>query len=121
MARPRKSSFYHTRRRVGLNLERTSEVLGVNVADVERFDLNGDPLAEKVLLLWDQKHVNVPGWDGFLFSRGVLRWKNHRWTAKTILLWRDQADEISRLEQELQRLKSWRGLSTVFVEKLVNR
>jgi len=37
------------------------------------------------LLLWDRKNINIEGWEGFIFSRGVLRCKNRRWTAKRIL------------------------------------
>ncbi len=122
MAR-KKSNFYHIRnKRVGINEQRAAEILGVTVEDVLRFDVEGAPaMAERLLLLWDAKNLGVEGWDGFLFSRGVLRFKNHRWTPATMLLWRDQGEEIAALRMELAKLKSWRGLSTVFVEKLVSK
>lgn len=41
-------------------------------------------MAERLLLLWDSKHVGFDGWEGFAFSRGVLRWKNRRWMPTTL-------------------------------------
>lgn len=115
----RKSSFYHVRwNRVGLNEERAAEILGVSVEEVRRFDLEGNPLGERVLLLWDRKHVGVEGWDGFVFTRGKLKYKSHLWSAKSLLLWRDQTDEIERLQAELARLRSWKGLAGEAVQKI---
>ncbi|MDD2759939.1 MAG: hypothetical protein PHH11_06555 [Methylomonas sp.] len=80
--RPAKTSFYHTRwHKVGLNEQRATEVLGVDVDIIKQWDKEGAPaLAERFLLLWDSKNVGIEGWNGFLFSRGVLRYKNRRWT-----------------------------------------
>lgn len=116
----KKSSFYHTRLNVvGLNEERTAEILGVSIEDVKRYDLEGAPvMAERLLRLWDHKHVGVEGWDGWLFSRGVLVNRGRRWTPKRILRCHDCDEEISKLRNELERLKTWRGLFTVFVDKL---
>jgi hypothetical protein len=76
----KRSNFYHIRRKVGLNVERAAEVLGCTTDEVEQFDAKGAPvMAERLLLLWDRKNVGVEGWDGWLFSRGVLVHKKHRW------------------------------------------
>ncbi|MDT4328332.1 hypothetical protein ACQE3D_11740 [Methylomonas sp. MS20] len=104
-----------------MNEERAAEILGVSVEEVRRFDLEGNPLAERVLLLWDRKNVGVEGWDGFVFTRGKLKYKSHLWSAKSLLLWRDQADEINRLQAELVRLRSWKGLAGEAVQKIKNR
>jgi hypothetical protein len=117
-----KSTFYHIRwHTVGLNEERAAEVIGVPIDVIRQWDKDGAPMmAEQLLLFWDSKHIGLPGWEGFMFSRGILRFKNRRWTPKTILEYRDQAEEIYRLKNELERLKTWRGLSKVFVEKLID-
>jgi len=117
----KKSSFYHTRwNRCGLNQERAAKVIGCTVEDVERFDIEGAQIAERLLYLWDSKHVGVEGWDGFLFSRGVLRFKKRQWTAASLLMWCDQEKELMELKSEIYRLKTWQGLCTVFVDKVVN-
>jgi hypothetical protein len=117
-----KSKFYHLRMyTVGLNAERAAELTGVPVEEIHRWDMDGAPeMAEKLLMLWDRKHVGHEGWNGFLFSRGVLRFKNRRWTAKMILELSDQEKELNALRNELERLKTWRGLFTVFVNKVVD-
>jgi len=119
----KKSSFYHTRwNRVRLNAERAADILGVSVEDVQRWDDEGAPvMAERLLLLWDSKNVGVEGWDGFLFSRVVLRWKNRRWTPAGLKAMHDQRERIHELECEILRLRTWRGLSTAFVEKVVDK
>ncbi|MBD9362720.1 hypothetical protein [Methylomonas fluvii] len=107
----KKSSFYHVRwNRCGLNVERAAEVLGVTVDDVLSFDRDGHYLAERYLLLWDRKHVNLPGWDGWLFSRGVLRYKSQQWQPSSILASRDQSAEINRLNLHIETLSGGRGL-----------
>ena len=116
-----KSNFYHVRWNVvGLNEERAAEVLGISTEEVKIFDTEGAPaMAERLLLLWDRKNIGVDGWDGWLFSRGVLMYKKRRWTPKIILDYRNQDEELNRLKNEIHRLKTWRGLSTVFVDKLI--
>jgi len=118
----RKSSFYHTRWNVvGLNEERTAEILAVSIDDVKRYDMEGAPeMAEKLLQLWDRKHVGIEGWDGWTFRRGLLSYGKSQWTPKMILDHRNRAEEVFRLREEIQELKTWRGLSTIFVEKLVD-
>jgi hypothetical protein len=117
----KRSNFYHVRRKVGLNVDRAAEVLGCTVEDIQDFDEKGaPPMAERLLLLWDRKYVGVEGWDGWLFSRGVLMHKNKRWRPEMILESRKHQEEASRLKDELSRLRTWRGLYTVFVEKLVD-
>jgi hypothetical protein len=107
-----KSRFYHIRlNKVGLNEERAAEVLGVTVDEVRRFDKEGAPvMAERLLLLWDRKHVGHDGWDGWLFSRGVLLHKGKRWTPRMILCCRECDDELRKLQNERERLKTGRGL-----------
>ncbi|MCQ8103899.1 hypothetical protein NP590_07275 [Methylomonas sp. SURF-2] len=120
MAR-KKSSFYHTRwNRCGLNEARAAEVIGCTIDDIRRFDAEGAPIAERLLLLWDSKHVGCDGWDGFLFSRGVLRWKNRRWTPAMLKAVHDQREELDALRREISRLKTWRGLFTFSVRKAVD-
>jgi hypothetical protein len=36
-------------------------------------------MAERLLLLWDSKRIAISGWDGWLFSRGTLRYKEQQW------------------------------------------
>jgi hypothetical protein len=81
-----KLGFFVRIHTVGLNAERAAELTGVPVDVIHQRDQDGAPeMAEKLLMLWDRKHVGHEGWNGFLFSRGVLRFKNRRWTAKMIL------------------------------------
>jgi hypothetical protein len=118
----KKTEFYRVRwNRCGLNVDRASQVLNVTPEQVQDWDEHGNELATRFLMLWDSKRVGVEGWDGFLFSRGVLRFKSRRWTPKSLLLWFDQSEELEALRGEILRLKTWRGLSTVFVEKLVSK
>lgn len=107
----KKSSFYHTRWNCcGLNVARAAEVLNVTVEDVENWDREGNDLAERFLLLWDRKYVNLPGWDGWLFSRGVLRHGNKQWRPETILASRDQSEELCRLQAKIHNQKGFTGL-----------
>ncbi|AEG00731.1 hypothetical protein [Methylomonas methanica] len=117
----RKSSFYKARwNRCGLNETRAAEIIGCTVEDVQRFDDEGAPIAERLLLLWDSKHVNHDGWDGFLFSRGILRYKNRRWTPCMLKAIHNEREELDALRREISRLKTWRGLFTFSVYKAVN-
>lgn len=110
MARPRKTSFYHTRwNRCGLNQERAAEVLGTSVDMVKSWDKEGNELAERYLLLWDKKNINVEGWQGWLFSRGVLRHGNKQWRPENILAARDQAARIEELQREIEKQSSIKG------------
>jgi hypothetical protein len=118
----KRSNFYHIRRKVGLNEERAAEVLGISMAKVQEYDNKGAPaMAERLLLLWDRKYVGIEGWDGWLFSRGVLVHRGRRWRPEMILEHRKQAEEVFRLRDELSELRTWRGLCTVFVDKLKRR
>lgn len=109
--RPRKSSFYHTRQRVGLlNLERTAQVLGVTVDDVLQFDRDGSPLAERVLLFWDNKHINTDGWNGWTISQGCLIYKRLRFRPENILQAREAVNELEKTQTELRKLKTWPGI-----------
>jgi hypothetical protein len=117
----KKSKIYHIRfNTVGLNAERTAEVLGVSIDDVRRFDTEGAPvMAERLLLLWDRKYIGLEGWDGWLFSRGVLRHGKHQWTAKMILEHQEHSKEVFKIRDELRTLRAWKGLCTIFVDKVV--
>lgn len=114
MATKKKSSFYHTRIRIAPNKDVAAEVLGCSVADIEMFDLEGAPIAERLLRLWDRKYVGVPGWDGWLFSRGVLRFKNQQWRPEDLLLLRSNEERVFKLENDLICLYSIYGLLKIF-------
>ncbi len=112
MAAKKKTSFYHTRwNKVGVNEQVTADVLGVTVNQVREWDQNGAPeIAERLLLLWDRKRVNVPGWEGWVFSRGTLRYKGKQWRPDNILAARYDIERTTRLESQIEQLYSWTGL-----------
>ncbi|WP_031438748.1 hypothetical protein [Methylobacter tundripaludum] len=111
MAAPRKSSFWHTRKNIIPNNKQAAELLGVDVADIERMDKEGAPKAmERLILLWDSKRINSPGWDGWCFSRGSLMHKRMIWKPENLLNARRDAERIGRLEAEIHNLYSWKGL-----------
>lgn len=111
MAAKKKTSFYHARwnkvgiNEVGINEIVASEVLGVTVEQVKEWDEKGAPEpVERLLLLWDRKSVGVPGWDGWLFSRGTLRYKGQQWRPDNILNARFDVDRAIRLEGQIKQL-----------------
>lgn len=126
----KKSSFYHTRIRAELlNVDKTAELLGVKAEQVLEWDYKGAPvMAERLLSLYNRKYIDLPEWEGFCFSRGKLRYKDRQiFTGRSILLERERANELwdaqqalIRKDKEIEKLKSWRGLSTVFVDKVVD-
>jgi len=60
-------------------------LIGVHVDEIRKWDAAGaPPMAEKLLLLWDKKHVGIEGWEGFMFWRGVLHRGRRRWTPKMV-------------------------------------
>jgi hypothetical protein len=119
----KKSGFYHTRRnKVKINKECAANVLGVSIEQVIEWDNQGAPeYAERVLLLWDRKHVGVDGWDGWLFSRGTLRYKGQQWRPDNILQARYEIDRANRLEAQLKQLYSWQGLLKITINCLKPR
>ncbi len=108
----KKSSFYHLRwKKIGINEHVTAEVLGVSVDEVLRWDDEGaPPMAERLLLAWNNKHIGFDGWDGFYFSRGVLRYKRLRWTSGSLLYLVECANENNALKRQLIELESWHGV-----------
>lgn len=106
------SNFRNIRvHRVGLNEEKAAGVLGVSIEDIRRWDYEAaPPMAERLLLLWDRYHVGFPGWEGFVFSRGVLMFRGRRWRPETLRLDSWQSHESLRLRYELDRLYSWGGV-----------
>ena len=96
---PRKSEFFKLRvNKLGINEAKAAEVLGVDVDQVKEWDLKGAPVyIERLLRLWDCKRVGVPGWDGWLFSRGVLKFKKRQWRPENIL-----EDRIFRERLEIE-------------------
>jgi phage terminase Nu1 subunit (DNA packaging protein) len=112
MAAIKKSGFYHTRRnKVKINKERASEILSVTIEQINEWDDQGAPEhVERLLILWDKKHVGICGWDGWLFSRGTLRYKGQQWRPDNILMARYEIERASRLETQLKQLYSWSGL-----------
>ncbi|MCK9396151.1 MAG: hypothetical protein M0Q44_11230 [Methylobacter sp.] len=116
MAALRKTSFYHTRNKIIPNKEQAATLLGVNISEIERMDKEGAPImAERLLLLWDKKHINAPGWDGWVFSRGALIHKNKRWRPENLIQLRQQDERIYQLESELYRLKSFKGMMKIAI------
>lgn len=110
--RPKKSSFYHTRwNKVGLNVERAAEVLEVSTEQVMEWDVEGAPaMAEKLLLLWDRKHIGYAGWEGFSFSQGALIYKKHRWRPENLLEHERILKQLQELEGKIWRLYRLEGL-----------
>ncbi|WP_333877528.1 hypothetical protein [Methylobacter sp.] len=118
----KKPSFYHTRNKICPNNKQAAELLGVEVAQIEKMDKEGAPLmAERLLLFWDQKHINHPGWDGFIFSRGVLIHKKKRWRPEQLIQMRKDAERVYQLECEIHRLKSWSGLMKLTKKLILKR
>lgn len=111
MARPKKSAFYHIRlNKVGINEETAANVIGVDVKQIKEWDAAGAPVyVERLLLLWDRKHIGHPGWDGWLFSRGALVHKKKRWLADNLLEQRDSERLLFETQCELERARTWRG------------
>lgn len=118
--RKKKSNFYQVPwHKVGISETVAAEVLGVTVEQVLLWDIEGAPIyVERLLLLWDRKNVGVPGWDGWLFSRGCLIYKRQRWRPELLLSQRDKDELIYSLENEVHRLKTVRGLVTVLKARL---
>lgn len=118
--RKKKSNFYHIRwNKVRINETVAAEVIGVTVAQILEWDIEGAPIyVERLLLLWDRKNIGAPGWDGWLFSRGALLYRGKRFTAELLLEKRDYVNRVYELESELYRLKTWRGLSTELINRL---
>ena len=85
MARPKRSSFYHTRSKLFLSPEIAGEILGYTLDQILEADWFGDRLAEKYLLLHDRKEIGIDGWRGWCFSRGVLRHGREQWRPEGII------------------------------------
>jgi len=117
--RKKKSNFYQVRwHRVGINETVAAEVIGVTVEQILMWDNEGAPIyVERLLLLWDRKNVGIPGWDGWLFSRGCLIYKRQRWRPELLLSQRDKDELIYSLQNEIHRLKSWKGVLKTVLEK----
>jgi hypothetical protein len=109
--RPKKSSFYHTRwNKVGLNVERAAELLEVSTEQVMEWDIEGAPaMAEKLLLLWDRKHVGYAGWEGFSFSQEVLIYKKKRWRPENLLEHERTLRQLYDIEGKIWRFYRWNG------------
>ncbi|MEE7624674.1 hypothetical protein V3O24_00755 [Methylobacter sp. Wu8] len=122
MAAKKKPSFYHTRNKICPNNQQAAELLGVDISETERMDKEGAPvMAERLLLLWDRKYINSPGWDGWVFSRGVLIHKNKRWRPESLLQIRKDAERIEQLENEIYKLHSPAGLIKIIKKILLNK
>lgn len=130
MAARKKSNFYHVRfNKVGISEIEASKILGVDIEQIALWDKEGAPIyVERLLLLWDRKNVNVEGWSGWMFTRGVLKYKKEQFRPENILEARMILNENYALKTALERLYSWEGilrigrclLSTKFVDKGVN-
>lgn len=118
--RKKKSNFYQVRwHKVGISETVAAEVIGVTVEQILQWDKEGAPVyVERLLLLWDRKNVGVPGWDGWLFSRGSLIYKRQRWRPELLLNQRDKDELISSLESEVRRLKTPAGMIAVLKNRL---
>lgn len=107
-----KSGFYHARwSKLMINQKKAAEILGVSVETIEEWDEHGNELAERYLLLWDQKRVRVEGWDGWIFTRGLLSYKNKKHFNAEFLLEADKAIAEKRaLEFEIERIYTPLGI-----------
>lgn len=118
----KKPSFYHTRNKIVPNKQQAAEILGVDIAEIERMDKEGAPvMAERLLLLWDRKYINAPGWDGWVFSRGALIHKNKRWRPENLLQTRKDVERIEQLESEIYKLHSPAGLIKIIKKILLTK
>lgn len=99
-----KPPFYHTRQKIIPNVEQAAKVLGCSVDDIQRWDIEGNDLAEKYLKLWDSKHISEPGWSGFVFTRGVLKYKNRRWSPQSLIDAKNDSIRIPELEMRIHSL-----------------
>jgi len=119
----KKSEFYHLRKnKLGLTETKAAEVLGVGVDKVLSWDDKGAPvMAMRLLCLWDEKHVRIDGWEGFVFSRGRLLRKGKIWTPRTLLAYHDYADEVCRLRNEVAAMYSWRGIKAAVLKKIFKK
>jgi len=117
--RKKKSNFYQVRwHRVGINETVAAEVIGVTVEQILKWDNEDAPIyVERLLLLWNRKNVGIPGWDGWLFSRGCLIYKRQRWRPELLLSQREKDELIYSLQNEIHRLKSWKGVFKTVLEK----
>jgi len=107
----KKTNFYKTRNKIVPNKELAAEILGIDVSEVERIDQEGAPvMAERLLLLWNKKNIGVEGW---LFSRGVLKYKNQQWRPENLLKMRNDTEKIVKLENELKSMYSFNGLKKI--------
>lgn len=104
----KKSGFYHARsNRLGIGLQQCAELLAVDVDQVQQWDVTGHQLAERYLLLWDKKTINHPGWEGWTFSRGLLKYKGRQqFTGESILKSRFDDLELFHLRDMVKRLES---------------
>ncbi|MDP3876526.1 MAG: hypothetical protein Q8Q50_06050 [Methylobacter sp.] len=117
----KKTSFYHTRNKIIPNEQQAADLLGVDVSEIKRMDKEGAPImAERLLLLWDKKNINAPGWDGWIFSRGALVHKKIRWKPENLLNARREAERVTKLEAEIHQLYSLAGLFKI-TRKLLKR
>lgn len=90
-----KTAFYHARwSKLQISHETAAKALGVSVDQVKEWDVIGNDLATRYLLLWDSKVVRCEGWDGFTFSRGRLMYKGRvQWYPESL-----KADIQSRID-----------------------
>lgn len=117
----KKPSFYHTRKQVMPNVAAAADLLGVTPEQVIEWDKEGAPaMAERLLLLWDAKKINRKGWDGWTFSGDFLIYKRERFWPGMLIEQKRTIEQCHELRMEINRIKSWRGLCTVFVDKVVH-
>lgn len=110
MAAKKKPSFYHVRKKI-CNHQIAAEILGVDVAEVERMDQEGAPVyAERLLLMWDRSQIRAPGWEDWRFIRGALVYKNKRWRPENLLHHWNNTERLEQLESEICKLQTTKGL-----------
>lgn len=85
--RTKKSNFYKVRWNVvGINESIAAQVLGESIEVIKQWDISGAPeLAEKYLLLWDNKRFHGREWSGWCFSRGRLIYKRQMYSPQSII------------------------------------
>lgn len=106
MKRPKPSAFKKLRTSLVLSPEKVSELLGVSVRTVQRWDIQGSPAwAIKFLKLYDRKYLSGLGddWNGVYISRGSLYFGRQRIPPRELKRLHLYIDVYNRLDMARMR------------------